>query len=435
MRRVLPLAALLVSVTWVSVAHAQFIAPIRNNVGPGFKLRDDLVFHAGLNAEGRFDSNPFRKDTNVSSSGYLRLVGHLGLETTSAERLQDSQGDDAPPPARPTFYAAADLDIAFWQYLSEAADFRNGVELDFGTDLKLFPQSMVSFGLEADYVRSYPGWAIQSNIGRDTIRALVPFIFTPGGGRLKFRLHYGINFDLFETGKDGRKFSQGNKYFHEIRLEAKWRLLPKSAIFFEAIQQFVTYMESGNQDSMPMRLFLGFRGLITPRFRVVLRVGYGNGFYQDSGLFNDESYNMVLGQVELGYEIGPTAKLKVGYEHSFNDHFVASYYTNEKAYLGVDWWIMQRFLIHAKADYIYRNYDGFANTYWYQDVKNHLFAASAAFDYRVLDWLFLGIGYDLEVRRLAEQTVTPGFSVVNENNLVFRPYVRHQAMLKVGVTY
>lgn len=430
MQRLLPLAALLAVLGWVDTASAQFLAPVRKNEGPGFTLSDSLVFHPGLSVDGRFDSNVFKETNNPQAAGLMRVQAQLKLETRSTSRLSDEEGE----PVKPKLYLSADANLVYWDYFKKfdgASGVRRGLEVDAGVDLKAFSQGTFSFGLEADYVRSYPDVNIRRNVGRNTVRGVVPLIYRPGGGRLTFRLHYGINADIFEDG-----FRDFNKYFHEVALTAKWRLLPKSAVFLEVVQQFISYYDTTpnasyllNQDSMPLRLYLGFSGLLTPRFSVLLKLGYGNGFYDEF-----DSYNMMLGKVELGYEIGPTAKVFLGFDHGFNDHFLANYHSDERVYLGYDQWFFNRVLAHLKGEYIYRNYDGFNPNYPFSDVKNHILKAGVAVDFRVLDWLFLGLGYDLDLRDNA--SVTTNATSINLNNAdVFRGFVKHQVFGKVEVTY
>ena len=73
MLKILRLASLIAAVQLISnTAMAQFVAPIRYNEGPGIKLTDSLVFHPGLEVEGRYDSNARYGDT---SNPFVPVVG------------------------------------------------------------------------------------------------------------------------------------------------------------------------------------------------------------------------------------------------------------------------------------------------------------------------------------------------------------------------
>lgn len=434
----LTLAASLAVVLFSGTAHAQFVAPMRYNEGPGIKLSEGLVFHPGISVEGRYDSNVFHASGGAKGAGYLRFIAHLHLATLSAQRLEDGEDKNY----KPNFSFRVSAAAAYREYLNggDPVRDRRGLEVDAGLELLAFPQGVFSFGVRGYYVRSEPSFLVTDTIGRNSIRGEIPLVLTPGGGRLQFQLQYAINADLFEDDR----FSIGNKYFHEASLLAKWRLLPKTAIYLLVVQQFYLYYDDGglptrvNQDSMPLRASLGFRGLITPRFFVMLEAGYGNGFYDEF-----ESYNMIIGQVQLGYYIGPTSEIKLGFKHDFHDYFLSNYYTQERVYLTYNHMFFNRLIAHASVAYMFRNYDGFnpqyplSGTTRIEDVKNHVVKTDLGIDYRILDWLFVGVGYNLELRERAESTpsdltVAFGGSVGNDP---FRNFVRHQVFGKVEVSY
>ena len=87
MRTISRLAGALITLLFASSALAQFNAPIRYNEGPGLKLSDSLVFHPGLDVEGRYDSNVFYAD-QAKGAPYLRLIGHLHLAGVDAQCIE-----------------------------------------------------------------------------------------------------------------------------------------------------------------------------------------------------------------------------------------------------------------------------------------------------------------------------------------------------------
>src|SRR5512137_3051354 len=97
MRILLRLAAVALVLGLSSPALAQFNAPIRYNEGPGIKLGESLVFHPGIDIEGRYDSNALYTDSNIQGAGYMRFIGHLDLASLPPQRRTDGEGNVAPP--------------------------------------------------------------------------------------------------------------------------------------------------------------------------------------------------------------------------------------------------------------------------------------------------------------------------------------------------
>jgi hypothetical protein len=405
-------------------ARAQFVAPIRYNEGPGIKVTDRLVFHPGLAVEGRFDSNALQEERDVDAAGYLRILGHLDLSTLSPQRR--TNGDGTVTPTTVDFRLKTAL--SFREYFSSnaAVKAQRALELDAGLLLALFPYGVLSFDLVDDFARTVqPRYGeVVGNISRDTNRATAKFKLTPGGGRLQFALAYSMNLDVFEDAD----LSGANRLFHEIAFNAKWKILPKTAIALDVTEQIYDYYNPFSNaglrksESMPLRIYLGLLGLITPMLSVQAKVGYGNGFY-DSGT----SYNNVLGVLELGFQFGPLAKLKLGYEHLFADAILSNYYTDELIYLGYDQVIASRFVLFARGEYRYRQYQGLAAALQATQLKQHVVTLSLGADYQIKDWIYVGLGYDLTLQnRIAGPTTATSYAP---------SFTKHQVFGRVGVSY
>jgi hypothetical protein len=398
-------------------ASAQFSAPIRYNEGPGLKLSDTLVFHPGAEIEGRYDSNALYEKSDPNGAGYLRLIGHLDLATLSPQRLTDTDGNVSPQKVDFRLKSA----LAFRNYFSSNTNVtaQRALEVDAGLSLMLFPQSVFSFGLMDDFARTVQprGGETEETLSRDTNRGTVKFVLAPGGRRLTFDLAYSMNLDLFEDSS----INYLNRMFHEIAFTAKWKLLPKTAIGLEYLQQIYNYYNTiaayPRNNSTPARVYLGFYGLITTMLSAVIKVGYGNALYSKG-----DSYNNVIGLAELGFQLGPLAKIKLGFDHNFGDGFYGNYYRDELVYLGYDHFIASRFLLHLKGDYRYRAYSGAP-----EPLNQNLVTLGIGFDYQIQEWIYVGIGYDLELQNVIKG---PTSYVLGATE-----FAKHQIFAKVGVSY
>ncbi len=420
--RLFPAVAILLALTSAHPAWAQFIAPIRYNEGPGIKISDSLVFHPGISIAGHFDSNPLQKPTDVTASGFLRILAHLDLATLSPQRR--TNGDGTVSQARNVEFRLKTA-VSFREYLSgnENVKEMRALELDAGLMLTLFPQSLFSVDISDDFARTVqPRYGeIADSIARDSNRATLKLKLTPGGGRLQFALSYSNNLDAFEDSE----FKSSNKMFHEIALAAKWKILPKTAIQLDVSEQIYDYYNGltlGKASSTPLRIYFGLLGLITPSLSILAKIGYGNAFYQN----NAPSYNSVLGVFELGYQFGPFAKFKLGYEHLFQDAMLASYYTDELVYLGYDHTIATRFILFARGEYRFRKYNGIPASFGLTETSQNLVGLSLGADYQIKDWIYVGLGYDLQLQNRS------GGGAAN----VYAPnFTKHQVFAKVGVSY
>ena len=143
MRTTLRLAGIFVVLLTATPALAQFIAPMRYNEGPGIKLSDALVFHPGILLEGRYDSNALYQDTGATGAGYLRVIGHFDLATTSPQRRTDGEGQVFDRPVDFRLKSA----LSFRNYFSsnDNVTAQRAFEVDAGMALSVLPRRVFSF--------------------------------------------------------------------------------------------------------------------------------------------------------------------------------------------------------------------------------------------------------------------------------------------------
>jgi len=418
--------------------YAQFSAPIRYNEGPGIKLSDSMVFHPGIEMEGRYDSNALYSETAVGAP-YLRVIGHIHLATLSPQRLTDGDGKSYQQKVDFRLKTA----VSFRNYFSDnaAVEKQRGLEVDAGMGLTLFPQGMFSFSLADDFARTVapPNMEVAKSLERDTNRASAKLRFAPGGGLLSISFGYAMNINIFEDSN----LAYANSLFHELSLNVKWKLLPKTAVFLDVTEQITSYYDRNggtppagliNNDSYPIRAYLGIGGLFTPRLSALVKLGYGNSITSTDGYdaISDQSYNMLLAKAEAGYQFTPMAKFKVGYEHNFQDSFIANYFVDEQIYAGYDHFIGGRFLLHGQIDYRYRQYKGWPqggiNGVVVDSLNHHLFTLALGFDWQIKEWVYVGVGYDAQIK-----SITDGPKVAD--TFFANDYTKHQIFGKVGVSY
>jgi hypothetical protein len=403
---------------------------VRYNEGPGFKLADSLILHPGVSVEGRYDSNALYGDaSHQKGAGYLRIIGHIRLATPSGIRAE-GRPESAANPRKINFGIKAA--VAFRNYFSEdpAVLGQRDLEVSAGLGFNWNPGKLISLSLNDRYSRTV---SARDQEGPETLARHVNSFgaalgISPGGGRLSFRVGYSLGIDAYENDI----YSYNNKLNHGFSLGAKWKVLPKTAIFLSANTSIVDYYDpSGgpyvNVESFPLRVSLGLNGLITPFLSLSASAGIGAGFY-DTG----PTYLSVIASVNASLILGPLATLTLGFNHGFSDSIFGNYYTDEHVHIAYNHVLFKRLIVHLSGNYRFRTYAGLPQingiTIASTEFENHLASLSIAVDYKILGWIFVGLGYDLQIRSTPKNLAIQDLAGTNA-------YTKHQIFGKVGISY
>lgn len=327
-----------------SLAHSQeWLSDRRYSEGRGVNLGSNLVLHPGIGIEGGYDSNVFYSSPDeaggVKSAGRLRITPHVDLATRSPQRLTGTNGEQATP------QTAFRLGLAgsYQEYLSddEVVTEQRNIGMDAHLRADFMQRSTVSFRLADDFTRAVEptNEAMIGTFNRDYNRADASLGIAPGGRTLEIRLGYGFLINFYE---DERFQQAGNFVGHDIYTTTRWRFFPKTALIFDGRVTPTTYVAEGatHPSSVPVRVRAGMNGLLTSRLSLQIMAGYGAGFY-DAG----DDFDSVIGQAELGYFIGPLARLNLGYARDFVDSIFSNFYLQDRGYLQYNQLIAGRVLL------------------------------------------------------------------------------------------
>ncbi|MFH1130717.1 MAG: hypothetical protein V1754_05240, partial [Pseudomonadota bacterium] len=265
-------------------------------------------------------------------------------------------------------------------------------------------------------------------IARDVNENSLGVSVQPGGGRLTLSAGYSLGLDAYED----PDFAYNNRLTHTIGLNGSWKAFPKTALTLSINQGFIDYYSTSspgaylNNTSRPFRAEAGLSGLVTPLFALVAKLGYGNSFHNDG-----PQYNSILATVQGTLALRPFAKVVLSFDHGFQDSIYGNYYTDEHVSLRYDHVIFNRVVTFLDASYRYRRYAGLPAVYGTETVSewvNHLLSLNIAVDYRIYNWLFVGIGYDFQLRLVPNPLTIENLTGTNE-------YVKHDIYAKVGISY
>ncbi len=355
------LAASAVSAVAFHTAEAEaqvqpWLADRRFTEGKGIEV-GDFELHPGIAAEFGYDSNYFQRadDEDPIGSLRLRITPSFSVATLGARR----RGEDAPPPIvafRAGIYATYDefFPVQGSQAGKDAmAENRNvGGRVDFNLDFA--PGRVVFGGIHGGLTRNIQ----PSNVGiqSDSFNRLLPdggaeIGFAPGGGMFDWRFGFNFYGAFFESSD----FTNLNNYNYEATTRGRWRFLPRSALTFDGRFSFIDYPdEFAKTDSHPMRARLGYNGLITNSFALLVMGGWGASFYTPTP---QEDFDSFIGQAEVKWLITPSpstdpaaaslslSSLAAGFVRDFADSYIGTYEEHDRGYVKFSYLFAGRFLL------------------------------------------------------------------------------------------
>jgi hypothetical protein len=298
---------------------------------------DSNVFHISQD-DGYYDSKTGQWHATDIVPGHLLSVGlGFGLKNTNTKNV----AVELDARASYDFYASS----------NEALKAQNGI--------KIAPS-----GLKATFFRASPvSWVLFDKVGLNRMardsegtgnynrfhnEVGTDLVVAPGGKALQILVGYSFKVDMF-TDVAG---DWGDLYVHDIRLNAAWKFFPKTAVVLEGDFQIRDYLEDpGNYgeltDNKPLRIRLGLTGFVTKKLSIGAFIGYGNSFHKKRdpvvgsdgnpiAPYPDEnnSFNMVIGEVRLSVQFKPNLILQGGYRYDFRDDLFVNYVAYHQLYLN-----------------------------------------------------------------------------------------------------
>jgi hypothetical protein len=364
--------------------------------GNGFKLTDDMVLHPRLELEAGYEPNVFYEDDSEDPIGSPLMRVAVGATLRTSDQQRESVE------LQPKVSLNADVALTWNQYLSDTKSVQDQSDLGVNAlaDVVFNPAGMVSFQLRDGFTRAVnpPPVETDSQLPRDRNELVAQLNYRPGGGALLFYLKGTWELDRFESSQ--ADFANRDSIIGAIGTRYQW--LPKTQLNGEVSFGLVSTNSpiKVSQDSTPLRVTIGTSTLITANFGTVLRVGYGNGFYDGA------NYSNFLALAELRYAIGPTIRVAGGYARDFDDSLVGNFRADDTIFARFSAQIAARVLFTAKGELRFRKYDGLPTTgsttfcasptECPSSTRNDtILGVNAAIDYEAAPWLLIGAKYAL----------------------------------------
>ena len=280
-------------------------------------MGESAMLHAGVAAEGGYDSNVFYSEA-ASRRRMLRVTPFLQL--TNATRT------GAVPSG---VYFDLNTSLTYREYLTDDEQVKaqrafnpRGVRpcrILLGPDLQPLSERLLPVRVEdPPYVRS------DAHITRDDNVANLQLRFTPGGGRLRGLVRFTNVIDIFETAP----YDSANSMRNEVMFDGSWLWLPKTALFLQVSQGWVHYLDEAKalqRTTPPTPIPPGHRGLTRPPHgEVVAERGLGlpNAFYAGGGRARPGSATSRASPSQ--HRPTPYTNLTLGYRHEFRNSIIGT---------------------------------------------------------------------------------------------------------------
>ena len=121
-------------------------------------------------------------------------------------------------------------------------------------------------------------------------------------------------------------------------VDASWKWLPKTAVFVEVQQGYITYLNEadaaahGKAHAFPFVASGGLRGLITEKTSVQLALGYSEAFYSCSSVLmacpGTTGFGHLYARAEATTRPTLTSRVVLGYVRQFQNSEISSFFSS-----------------------------------------------------------------------------------------------------------
>ncbi len=340
----------------------------RFTVGSGYRV-GDFELHPGVAVEFGYDSNFFLRASEGDAPG--DPVGSMRLRVTpsfSFSTLGPQRKGGSATQAPPTVEFSGGLSLTYneffpvsgpqdgkdrmWEQrnLSGLADVRMNI-------LPTRPWSGSVYATVGRFIQPSQEAVIGESYNRLTPNAGAELVWNPNSGLLDWRIGYHFAGTVFES----PSFTGLTNLSHTFQTRGRWRFLPRSALMYDARIGIIHYLSAGEKTgSTPLRVQLGYNGLITKNFGALLMAGWGASFYDPGANETAETvqdFDSLIGQAELRYFLTPNpssdpaaasltlSSVSLGFTRDFYDSYIGSYFERDRGYFKLTYFFGGRFVV------------------------------------------------------------------------------------------
>ena len=441
----------------------------------GFKITKDTVLNVGIAINPEFESNITKAsedtvttDTRVENGAEKKaeIISDMILHYSPSLRIK--LDDD-----KKTIGFSLLFDYNHYLGLEDKKTSKKLSELDIRSDLlgEFNKDGLVIFDFKNSLSRSSTpdGQELQGK-NRNLLDSFdIGVAFKSVEDVLYGKIKLGFDINYLEQSKNNAVYKDYNYISPLLNLFGRWKFLPKTMAFASFAVRYQDYYESSIRDTsraVPINIFLGVMGQITPYLSSKLAAGYsvnvGDSAHHD--------YNM---NAELIFKYQDTG-LVVGYLKTMRPSAYFQYNSTHKAYLTFKQKFAKKFLASLNFNYSYIMYgkniefkdrdeytqasDGSyqkvnemedGSTITYSVVmpdgkrRDHLINLIPALSYAIFPWFGLKLEYNLEYKDTDyTRTSTTNYNHATDaeknytkTTATHYDYIDHRVMLSIVLDY
>jgi len=361
---------------WSPSALAQgWLQDRRFTEGAGIKT-GDLELHPGIGGEVGYDLNWFLRFSNEGpnivngapaaprrDAAVFRVTPSFYVSTVGLQRVTDNGA--RVEPRFLTFRGGVSATGRF--FIGKEMSDQHNVSLNADARADLNQGRPVSVGFFGAYSRIIqPQVTADPNFAfnRDDIRLGTDVTFLPGGGTLDLRAGYALIASLYEE-TNGVPYST---ITHEVSIKDRWNFRPRTALFSEAILDFINYPNAPRasfllNDATPLRTRGGVTGLVTNWFGTTVSAGYSATFFKDGAAPSSTQYDSFNAQAEGTFYLGQgkggidepgeatllLSFISLGFQRDFQRSLLGNFYGSNRVYTRLEYWFGGRVVLDLHA--------------------------------------------------------------------------------------
>lgn len=439
----------------------------------GFKITKDTVLNIGLSVTPEYETN-IRKASEDSSvedklSGQIDFEGvtyDMILHYAPSLRLKHDNRKN-------TVGLALYFDYNHYLGLDSKSTTKKFSDLDISSDFlgEFNKDGMAIFDINNSFTRTAtPNGQDLSGIHRNLLEK-----FDVGLGlknledTLYMKISAGFDFNYFEESKDQSSYKDFNYYSVVGNVFGRWKFLPRTMLFIKGGFRYQDFYESRIRDSsktMPLNVFAGLAGQITPHISAKLSGGY-------SAAFGKTARHDFNANAEVVFKYFDKTFLSAGYLKNLRPSANYQHYSTHRLYLDFKQKFAKYFLGKVNFSYSFINFGSiieFDKGYTYNSAtneytkdtsgvtggnliytvevpgknrKDQLMLVAPSISYNILRWLGLKVGYEFQYRRSNFERITNATFNSTVNPLsdydrtyrTFYDFMNHKVFLTLTLDY
>ena len=391
-------------------------APVSAVEGPGVKIGEGTTLYPVFGLSTGIVNNVFYEQSDIETTGVLRLLAQVGVGSLSQARLSANTEDGSSTQTGSFQYraearASYDLMLTTNDTVSETG----GLGLGLGVRGLTNPDGRLSFGFDEQFTRLIRAANFESdaNTNRDINNLGLRLIYHPPDRSVSGYLYWNNTLDIFE--RSTQHFA--DRFQNQFGLHPQWRVFPQTTLFADLSLGIFTGLGSSTKvTSFPLRTVAGISTLLSLKTTFNLQAGYENGFYSAG-----PSYSAPTIGASLGYRYSPLGRAVITYDWTHQDSVNANFYRDHVLRL----WVQQLFVpfvVMFQPEIHFREYEGIDPMIGSPTRNDVIIAAIAGVHYNFRNWLAATLDYHFS-------TVQTNYTYMTDGIVDDPSYTRHELLL------